>query len=200
MHKFLLIFIIFYKNYSCLSKVRKIGAVFLRFMMMHEQIENISLRIRWKWDPKFYLPASTMASAPPADNFRTSWSIEQRTFCVQRHQHHNSFKLLETAGKQQSHQSKDRLRMGPTQSWSQPPRFFLVGLPEGSGLQNKPSNYWWAEKKHPNRDGSHWRSNLPRCDVQLHPPHGDVSASGRRTFGATAVGRATLQLEFWYFM
>ena len=157
-------------------------------MMMHEQIENISLRIRWKWDPKFYLPASTMASAPPADNFRTSWSIEQRTFCVQRHQHHNSFKLLETAGKQQSHQSKDRLRMGPTQSWSQPPRFFLLGLPEGSGLQNKPSNYWWAEKKHPNRDGSHWRSNLPRCDVQLHPPHGDVSASGRRTFGATAVG------------
>ena len=80
------------------------------------------------------------------------------------------------------------------------PRFFLVGLPEGSGLQNKPSNHWWAEKKHPNRDGSHWRSNLPRCDVQLHPPHGDVSASGRRTFGATAVGRATLQLEFWYFM
>ena len=96
MHKFLLILVLKQKNYSCLSKVKKIGAVFLRFMMMHEQIENISLRIRWKWDPKFYLPASTMASAPPADNFRTSWSIEQRTFCVQRHQHHNSFKLLET--------------------------------------------------------------------------------------------------------
>ena len=29
------------KNYSGLSKVKKIGAVFLRFIMMHEQIENI---------------------------------------------------------------------------------------------------------------------------------------------------------------
>ena len=39
MHKFLLILVLKQKNYSCLSKVKKIGAVFLRFMMMHEQIE-----------------------------------------------------------------------------------------------------------------------------------------------------------------
>ena len=44
MHKFLLILVLKQKNYSGLSKVKKIGAVFLPFMMMHEQIENISLR------------------------------------------------------------------------------------------------------------------------------------------------------------
>ena len=195
MHKFLLILVLKQKNYSCLSKVKKIGAVFLRFMMMHEQIEVLeksyvlrgSFREIHNWiGDSFFLANESKISLP-------AW------WCTSPHLQTGPW-LVENTLQQQSHQSKDRLRMGPTQSWSQPPRFFLVGLPEGSGLQNKPSNHWWAEKKHPNRDGSHWRSNLPRCDVQLHPPHGDVSASGRRTFGATAVGRATLQLEFWYFM
>ena len=36
--------------------------------------------------------------------------------------------------------------MGPTQSRSQPPQFFLVGLPEWLSLQNEPSDHWWAKK------------------------------------------------------
>ena len=35
--------------------------------------------------------------------------------------------LVEKQLQQQSHQSKDRLRMGPTQSWSQPPLIFSCG-------------------------------------------------------------------------
>ena len=46
--KFLSVLVIKYFFYSCLSIVKKFGAVILRFMIINEQIKKISLRIRWK--------------------------------------------------------------------------------------------------------------------------------------------------------
>ena len=43
MHKFLLVLVLKQKNYSCLSKVKKIGAVFLRFMRMHEDGNTVTV-------------------------------------------------------------------------------------------------------------------------------------------------------------
>ena len=126
MHKFLLILVLKQKNYSCLSKVKKIGAVFLRFMMMHEQIEVLeksyvlrgSLREIHSWiGDSFFLTNESKISLP-------AW------WCTSPHLQTGPW-LVENTLQQQSHQSKDRLRMGPTQSWSQPPPpspdFFLWG-------------------------------------------------------------------------
>ena len=111
---------------------------------------------------------------------------------------------VENTLQQQSHQSKDRLRMGPTQSWSQPPPpppIFSCGAAWriGSTKQTlKPLVSWKETSK------QRWKP-LTKQPAALWCPTSSaawkcVSASGRRTLGATAVGRATLQLEFWYFM